>query len=419
MNLLLLETKIKYLGVKFRKGLKKPEVAAAGIIKDADDLCVRVLLFLLCFKGKDLEKIDIDFLRGSINEYIEDDTILETLDYLKAKNILDYKYERADITEYKGANMDKIASLIGNICDNISNMSDGEYKEPEATQEQLEFERIYRLGRERGNIGTAAPRPPNIKEPETTRIIESAHEEEPVKFEKIEKIEFESAGIFENISLEINTEEKSSHVTIDMICDELEKNMDFRDLYENVQHKLQAIINPHELEIIYNLYNKMEPELLLKIAEYCGEASKNSKTVVNYFEKTALGLCNDGIVTAQQYDEYIENAQKASEYEIKIRKMFGLGDRKLTAKERGFIKTWALEYDFSDEMMVEGFNIALDKNKATIPYINAIYLNWHEKGFKTVEEIKSEFSNKNVKQQATGFNSDELFEKLVKKSLKF
>jgi DnaD/phage-associated family protein len=352
--------------------------------------------------------------------------LLEALDCLEAKNILEYKYERADTAEHKGANMDKIASLIGNICSNMNNMS--EYKEPEATQEKLEFDRIYRLGKERANAQ-------NKKEPEAPRIIESAHEEEPVKFEKIEeikeeikKVKFENSELLDNINIndiksEINPDEKSGGAAVGMICEELEKNMDFRELYEDVQRRLQVIINPHELEIIFNLYKKMEPALLLRIAEYCGENSKSVKTVVNYFERTALGLCDDGIVTSAQYDDYIENARKISGYETKIRKMFGLGDRKLTHKERGFIKTWAIEYNFSDEMIMEGFNKAINVDKATIPYINAIYLSWHEKGFKSVEDVKNEFCEFNNKSRArkpeAGFNSEQFFEKLVRKSLKF
>ena len=413
--MLLVEAKIKYLGVKFKKGLKKREIAAAGIIKDANDLCVRILLYLLCFKAKELEKIDVDELRSSIDERIGDGALLDNLDYLKEKNILDYKYEKADAADYKGANMDKIASLIGNICDNINNMSEGKYKEPEATQEQIEFERIYRLDK-------------------SPRIIESG-QEETIKFEKIELEKTESYDIAEpeismeeaeknNISKEdynVSAEDRNERVTIETICEELEKNMEFRDLYEDVQNKLHAIINPHELEIIFNLYNRMESELLLKIAEYCGEKSgKNPKSAVNYFEKTALGLCNDGIVTAKQYDEYIESAKKVSEYEVKIRKIFGLGDKKLSAKERGFIKVWATEYNFSDEMIIEGFNKAVNVNKATIPYINAIYLSWHEKGFKNTEDIKSEFNkNTGAKKSDPEFNSEQFFEKLVRKSLKF
>ena len=109
--------------------------------------------------------------------------------------------------------------------------------------------------------------------------------------------------------------------------------------------------------------------------------------------------------------------------------MFGLGERKLTSKERQYIKTWALEYNFSDEMILEGFKLAVERNiadKGMVGYVNSIYLSWHEKGFKEVKDVKSEFQNNyknnnyktSAKPQSSGFNSDQFFEKLVKNSRK-
>jgi len=409
---LLLETKIKYIWVKLKKGLKKSEIANSGIIKEADDLCARILLFLLCFKVKDLEKIDAEVLKNCVGGFIEDCALLDALDYFKEKDILDYKYEKADCAEFKGINMDKIVSIIGSISDDINNMTDGEYKEPEATQEQLEFEKTYRLA---GGVSI-------IKE-----------KEKHVKFEKasFEQDKFE-INLEETIDTDIDVAEHgddlnnldSAYATLDMVCEELEKNSKFRQLYETVPHKLKAIINPKELEILYNLYMKMDMELLLKIAEYCGESSTNPKSVVNYFEQTALGLADDGITTLEQYGKYLEDARKVVDYEEKIRKMFALGEKKLSSKERNLIKTWALEYNHSDEMLIEGYRIALEKDKATIPYINAIYLNWHEKGFKTVEDVKNEFKSKkdegnnNAKQVPAGYNAEHVFDKMARNARK-
>ena len=400
----LTEANIKYIGVKLKKGLKKPELAAAGIIKDADGLCARLLLFLLCFKVKELEKIDAALLRASIGDDVGDDSVLDALDYLKARGVLDYKYERADDTECKGANMDKIVSIIGSISDNINGMNGGEHKEPEATLEQLEFENIYRLGK--GRKAMVAPKEVIlVAEPEEL-LIEGARE--PVRFEKI--------GLGEP-----GERAKGSEESVVIVCEALENEPDFRKFYFDVQDRLKLIINPDDLEIIYNLFNKMETELLLELARYCGENSSNPANAIRLYEKTALGLCNDGILTVQEYNENIESKRQAAEYEAKIRNMFGLGDKKLTAKDRGLIRTWALEYKFSDEMILHGFTLALDKGKASIPYINAIYLSWHQKGFTNVEQVRREFGdgggNAIAKKPDPEFDSDKFFEKLVRQSL--
>ena len=421
-----LETKIKYIGVKFKKGLKKSEIASSGIIKDADNLSARILLFLLCFRAKDLEKIDIDFLQSSVGEFLDDDTVIAVLDYFKGKDILDYKYEKTENIEHKGANMDKIVSLLGNISNNINTMIVGEYTEPEATQEQLEFEKIYRIG----SIGANGHR----------------KHEESVKFEKVDFIEpninaAKEVDDIDNIDdvqmLDTNVSLSSSeilelpetvHVTFDMICEKLEKDDSFRNLYDSVQRSLKTIINPNELEILYNLYAKIDAELLLKISEYCGENSNNPKTVVRYFESTALGLFEKGITTAEQYDKMVDDAQKADDYEIKVKEMFALGDKKMTAKERKLIKTWVLDYNLSDDLLQEAYKRAEKQNKVTIPYINKILETWHEQGFKTFDDLKGEVKNYQtgfgnvgkdaMKQVPAGFNSDHLKDKIARQSKK-
>ena len=438
-----IETKIKYLGVKFKKGLKKSEIVKSGIIRDADNLCARILLFLLCFKAKDLEKIDVDLLRSNVSEYIDDDVLLDALDYFKENNILDYKYEKIDVAEHKGANMDKIVSLIGNISDTMNNMT--VYKEPESTEQQEEFEKIYRLGKKKSALAIE-PADDRIEMRELTEpIIEIKIEDEP-------KTEIESETetgtvieIFDNDDDGIDFDapvvkfEKEDYETLNMVCEQLEKDNGFRDLYNEVQHKLKAIINPSELEILYNLYTKTEPELLLMIAEYCGGTATNPKGVVGYFEKTALNLTDDGITTVEKYGKYLDDAQKVGAFEIKIRELFNLGDKKLMSKERQCIRTWVLEYALSDELLVEGYTKAFEREKATIPYVNTIYRNWHEKGFKSVDDVNNEFKSvkngngnngkhsgdasnnsgsNNKKQAPAGFNSEHFFDKLARNSRK-
>ena len=439
-----LETKIKYIGVKFKKGLKKSAIASSGIIKDADNLSVRILLFLLCFRAKDLEKIDIDFLRRHVGEFLEDDTVIAVLDYFKGKEILDYKYEKTENIEHKGANMDIIVSLIGNISNNINTMIIGEYKEPEATQEQLEFEKIYRIGKagatghredeesvkfEKVGFGVGTIDMEAEDESDNVREADKSDEEIDEGFDIVEKSVISNEQIAaEHVSEAAVPPIEIEHITIEMVCEELEKNDAFRDLYEGIQHNLKTIINPNELEILYNLYAKIQAELLVKISEYCGENSNNPKTVIRYFESTALGLLERGITTSEQYDKMVDDARKADEYEIKIREMFALGDKKMTAKEYRLIKTWVLEYNLSDDLLQEAYKRAEKQNKVTIPYINKILETWHGQGFKTFDDLKGEVKNYQtgfgnagkdaMKQVPAGFNSEHVKDKIARQSKK-
>ena len=188
---------------------------------------------------------------------------------------------------------------------------------------------------------------------------------------------------------------------------------------------MQIMFNPTDIEILYNLYeiNKIEVDLILKIAELCAEEKKYN---IRYLEKFALGLASNGILTFKEYEASFNESKKLRQFEDKIRNMFNLGSQKFTPKEKNLMKIWALEYNFPDEVLLEGYNRCLGSGKcekASIYYINAIYIKWHEKGFKTLDDIKNEFG------QAGGFGTDgkktssfdveQFFEKAVKKSMKY
>ena len=181
---------------------------------------------------------------------------------------------------------------------------------------------------------------------------------------------------------------------IDAVCSELEKNGEFRHLFDAVQRNLKVFLAPAELEMLHNFYVRMDGGLLLGVSKYCGENSKNPRSVVSYFRRAVMNLADEGITTGEQYDKRLADAQKARDYEAKVRKIFGIGDDvRLTAKEWEYVKTWALEYELSEEMLAEGYyGVAeKDEDKANIRYLNTIYRSWHAKGFKTVEEVRSEF----------------------------
>ena len=210
--------------------------------------------------------------------------------------------------------------------------------------------------------------------------------------------------------------------SVDKISETIETKDDFRRLIHDVQLKFLYIFNPSDINVLYNLceINKIDIKLLRKVADIC--ALDENKCNVKYLEKVAIGLWSNGIFTVEDYEKIYNEILKIKGLEKKILRIFKIPERKFTSNEKGFIKKWALEFNFSDEMTKEGYNICMKSlNDLNFRYINGIFTNWHAKGFTTLEDVKNEFSkNKGfgtTEGKTSSFNIDQFFEKAVQKAM--
>ena len=469
---------IKYINIKMKKKLKNNS-GIIYIIKDAGELCVKLLLFLLCCE--DLEKIDFDFMKNSVKTektdiadiMEDDDEIMQAVNFWKERNVLDYEITSVpSINSIKGANMDNIINIILNISRDINIMNGDEAEDSDEFDEGLG---IYRNGeKDKKEKHYESDKFEEIDEPEesdtdvidiidpveTNNIeiededeveveIETSPEYEPKEIEESKKPEkIKTAGNNKNqFSAAAQPPKQSISSTspsspslaqpkavpdsidsIDKVSESLETEEEFRRLIHETQMKLQTIFNPLEYVIMYNLYktNGMETDLILNLAEICVSEGKNN---IRYLEKVVLGYAADGITKMHQFEEKMKEMQKVVAFEENIRKMFSAGDRKFTSKEKNYIKKWVKEFDFADDVLLEGYRRCIKQiQRLSLDYIDRIYTNWHEKGFKTLDEINNEFEsasggakngNNGANRKNPGINIDQFMEKQIKKTLKF
>jgi len=428
---------IKYINIKMKKKLKKNS-EIIYIIKDAGEICVKILLFLLCYEN--LEKIDFEFMKNQVKaDLADDEEILNAVEFWKDRDILDY--EITSVPNVKGPNMDNIINIILKIKRDINVLSDNEPEDPEEYDEGLGiYSNKYKNGIKEKYI-EKTPEP--AAEPENRKKTEETEKTEERKVPE----EFDDDDGFEEITGSdeaAETEEPEAPeikparevyapqpagqpVSFDKLIETLETKEEFRRLIQEAQIKMQTMFNTADLGILYNLFetNKMEADLIIRLAEMCVEEDKNN---IRYLEKYALGTAANGILTAAEFEDKIKERHEILEYEEKIRMLFGAGNKKFTAKEKSIIKTWVKDFDFTDDMLAEGYKRCMKQiEKLSLDYINKIYTNWHEKGFKTLDDVNSEhgpnngfnFNNNAGSKKNAGFNMDELLERAVKKGVKF
>lgn len=143
---------------------------------------------------------------------------------------------------------------------------------------------------------------------------------------------------------------------------------------------------------IFNKFN-FEPDVMIALFQYCSERKAlNRKYVYAVAETWYKGK----IKNFDDLERYFEEVSKMQKIINKICKALGLS-RELTKYEKEYINRWVNEYGYDFSMIEEGLKRTVNKTNPSISYVNGILKNWHDKGYKVVEDIKEEPSKNEVK----------------------
>lgn len=169
----------------------------------------------------------------------------------------------------------------------------------------------------------------------------------------------------------------------------MEEHVELRPLAEECQRLLGKILSSYELGILVGLYDalSLSPAYILSLAAYC---QKRGKTSMRYIERTALGLIDEGIDTVEALEQRIAEWDRTHDLTYRVRRLFGLGERALTAKEKKYVETWANEWGIPFEMIEYAYELTVNyTSKASIPYAATIMKSWRDAGITTVEQARA------------------------------
>ncbi len=168
-----------------------------------------------------------------------------------------------------------------------------------------------------------------------------------------------------------------------------------------------------------NSYLGLDGNFILLLFTYCAEKGKLS---LKYIEKTAYDLWDNGINTSPLLEDYIRREEERHALEVKLRSLFGFGDRALTPSEKKHFASWSEEYGYGIDIITEAYNITVEKtSKLSLPYLSKILSNWHGKGLKTLTDVQNSLAeyakSKEITQRSSSsFDVDEFFELALKRS---
>ena len=113
--------------------------------------------------------------------------------------------------------------------------------------------------------------------------------------------------------------------------------------------------------------------------------------------------------------------EEAHKLDKPLRKLFGIGSRSFTKKEKDIISTWAAR-SVAYSLIERAFEITVENTgNASMPYCSAVLDSWYQKGINNVEDAEREMANykhdrENARDKKGSFETDDFFEAALRRS---
>lgn len=182
---------------------------------------------------------------------------------------------------------------------------------------------------------------------------------------------------------------------------------------ENINNLFfQGIMSPSwysDIDLWFKKYS-FDEEVMIALFQYCYNRSALHR---NYIQTVAEAWFKSNVKTFSDLDSLFEKQEKLNALYKSIAKKLGYA-RPLTEYEKGYIEKWTIEYAFDLNIIEIALKKTTAKTNPNFDYLDKLLSDWHDRGFKTVEEIEkflSEFKqkNKDIKklEKNTGYNNYE------------
>lgn len=188
------------------------------------------------------------------------------------------------------------------------------------------------------------------------------------------------------------------------------ENPELADLCTLSQEILGKTLRNKDIETLYWFYDELglSPEVITMLLEYCVSKDKRN---MNYIEKVAISWHENGIVTIDAADRFINNEKEKNSYFHSLRKLFGIDNRSLSKTEENYLKAWCDDFGMDENMVGLAYEYCImQTSKLSFPYMNSIIKRWNELGIHTVADAErdhEDFKTKNKQNNLEVYNDDD------------
>lgn len=159
---------------------------------------------------------------------------------------------------------------------------------------------------------------------------------------------------------------------------------------DTCQQTVGRIFTVRELNILSSLIEEMpfSEEYLLTLISYV--KTKTKKFSFHYLEKVAHTMLERECLTVEALQEYLSAVERFSSAEWQLRRLLGIGERKLGTREEAYFLRWTGEFAYDTEIVGIAYDITVNQTgKISLPYMDKLLTRFHEAGARTVSEVES------------------------------
>ncbi|MBQ8140063.1 MAG: DnaD domain protein [Clostridia bacterium] len=201
----------------------------------------------------------------------------------------------------------------------------------------------------------------------------------------------------------------------------IEKRRISAEFINEAQRVVGKIFNTHEVNILVGMvdYIGFDEESVIILLSYM---SKKGKRSLRYAEQIAFSLFDEGITDSKALQERLRKMEEYSNVEAKVKSMFGMSGRDLTAKEKKYMHAWIEKMGYGEDVIRLAYDITVDATHEPIPaYANSILEKWYAAGLLTYESVRqAEEDKKNASDgarlDAKSYDTDEFFAAALKRT---
>ena len=157
---------------------------------------------------------------------------------------------------------------------------------------------------------------------------------------------------------------------------------------ENINNQFfQGIMSPSwysDIDLWFKKY-AFDEEVMVALFHYCFNRSALHR---NYIQTVADAWAKNKIKTFNDLEIYYEKQDKLNTLYKSIAKKLGY-NRQLTQYEQAYTEKWSVDYGYPFEIIEIALKKTTSKSNPNFDYLDKLLTDWHDRGFKTQDEIQN------------------------------
>lgn len=151
------------------------------------------------------------------------------------------------------------------------------------------------------------------------------------------------------------------------------------------------VFSTPDVEMLVSLVDELpfSFEYMMTLASFCKRKSGRTRFSVRYLSQVAYGMLERECLTVEQLEAYIAAYEKFTSEEWQLRKLLGIGERRLSQKETDYFLRWT-GYGYGEEIIGIAYDITVDRTgKASLPYMDKLLSAFHAAGCMTEADVQA------------------------------